>query len=175
MKRSIFSVVWILLAVMCILWPVTAFCNFKDAFTIDAYVGYFPPKMSVVFSQTILEDKTSQPIPLTLTDPYSNENKIDLFFESNNQTIIPNENILIEGTGKNRTIKITPTANEFGALSITIMATNDGGSATQKFSVHVLPVDDKPVISTLPIKTPFKILPQGRRSPLPFLMLTARA
>jgi PKD repeat protein len=166
MKRSIFSVVWILLAVMCILWPVTAFCNFKDAFTIDAYVGYFPPKMSVVLSQTILEDKTSQPIPLTLTDPYSNENKIDLFFESNNQTIIPNENILIEGTGKNRTIKITPTANEFGALSITIMATNDGGSATQKFSVHVLPVDDKPVISTITDQN--TIQDTATRPPIPF-------
>jgi PKD repeat protein len=165
MKRSTFAVVWILLAIFWIIWPVTAFCNFKDAFTIDAYVGYFPPKMSVVLSQTILEDKTSQPIPLTLTDPYNNENNIDLFFESDNQTIIPIENILIEGTGKNRTIRITPTANEFGALSITIMATNDGGSATQKFSVHVLPVDDEPVISTI---TDQNTIQDTATMPIPF-------
>jgi PKD repeat protein len=147
MKRLIHSVVWTLLAVLCILWPVTAFCNLQDDFIIDANVGYFPPKLSVILPQTILEDKISPPIPLTLTDPYNNENNIDLSFESNNQTVVPNENILIEGTGKNRTIVITPTANEFGDLSITIIATNDGGTETQQFSVYVLPINDAPVIS----------------------------
>ena len=149
MKRSIISVVWNLLALLCILWPVTAFCNLHDVFGIDVYVGYVPPEMSLTISQTILEDKTSQPIPFTLTDPYNNEDDMELSCESDNQTIVPNDNIVIEGNGKNRFLIITPAANEFGSLSITIIATNDGGTETQKFSVHVLPVNDAPVISTI--------------------------
>jgi PKD repeat protein len=150
MKRSFYSFVWTILALLCILWPVAAFCNYQNAFIIDAHVGNFTAEISPILPQTILEDKISQPIPFTLTDPYHNEKDISLLFESDNHTIVPNENIAVEGSGKNRFLVITPTADEFGALSITIIAENDSGKMSfQKFSLHVLPVNDGPVISAI--------------------------
>ena len=149
MKRSNYVIFWHLLALFYILWPVASFCSYHDVFKIEAYVGYVPPEISLISPQTIFEDTTSQPIPFTLTDPYHNENNMILSIESKNQTIVPNENVVLEGSGKNRFLKITPTANEFGSLSITIIATNDGGINSQQFSVHVVPVNDNPVISSI--------------------------
>jgi hypothetical protein len=108
MKRSFYSFVWTILALLCILWPVAAFCNYQNAFIIDAHVGNFTAEISPILPQTILEDKISQPIPFTLTDPYHNEKDISLLFESDNHTIVPNENIAVEGSGKNRFLVITP-------------------------------------------------------------------
>jgi PKD repeat protein len=149
MKRSFYSVAWNLLAALCILWPVTAFCNYEGMFHVDVNIGYLPPEISKIMPQTIFEDKTSSAIPFILTDLYTDENDLNLFVESTNQTVVLNENIEIQGTGKHRFLRITPTADESGSLSIAIAVNNGEKTEIQYFSLHVLPVDDAPIISSI--------------------------
>lgn len=140
----------VILAIFSFLLPVSASCQTSDAFTINVFVGYQPPVISVIPDQTLHEDTPSAPIPFTLNDPDTDENDLTLFVESTNQTLVPNENIGLSGSGAQRFVSITPTANEFGSLSVTI-AVNDGQNmASHSFSVHILAVNDPPVISFIP-------------------------
>ena len=149
MKRPHFAVLYCVLAILFLIWPVTGFCNYQGVFQIDVFVGYQPPVISPILVQTILEDTPSQPIPFTLTDPDTDENNLILFAESNNHTLVPNDNVQFSGSGKNRFATITPAADEFGSLSITIFATDGFNTESQQFWVHVLPRDDPPVIASI--------------------------
>ena len=140
----------VILAYISLILPVSAICQTSDTFKINVFVGYQPPVISNIPDIILHEDIPSAQIPFTLTDPDTDENDLSIFFQSANQTIVPNENISTSGTGSARFLSITPTANEFGSLSVTI-AVNDGNdTTTQHFSVHVLPVNDPPVISFVP-------------------------
>ncbi|HEY5838171.1 MAG TPA: cadherin-like domain-containing protein, partial [Pyrinomonadaceae bacterium] len=70
---------------------------------------------------------------------------------SDNQTLAPDGNITVDGTGSTRTIHITPTATLSGGpvtITVTVTATN-GGTAQDTFELTITPVNDGPV-NTVP-------------------------
>lgn len=60
---------------------------------------------------------------------------------SSNQSVIPNGNIVVSGTGAERTITFTPASGQTGAATITVSVadTIGGPNATDTFEVTVLP------------------------------------
>ncbi|HEU5130669.1 MAG TPA: Ig-like domain-containing protein, partial [Pyrinomonadaceae bacterium] len=65
---------------------------------------------------------------------------------SSNQTLIPDANLIVGGTGTSRTLDITPAANENGTATITVTVTaTNGRTATDTFVVTVTEVNDAPV------------------------------
>ena len=74
---------------------------------------------------------------------------------SANQTLIPNANLVIGGTGSERTLTVTPAANASGTSLITL-SISDGPKGdpqtqtiTETFTVTVAPVNDGPTISAI--------------------------
>ncbi|HKQ36665.1 MAG TPA: immunoglobulin domain-containing protein, partial [Verrucomicrobiae bacterium] len=106
------------------------------------------PTISDITNITILEDTPSTDVPFVVSDLESSL----LTFEvgTSNPALIPISNVLINGTGNNRTVKVLPTTNQFGIATITITVRDtDGISASDSFDVTVLAVNDLPVLGDI--------------------------
>ena len=76
---------------------------------------------------------------------------------SSNTTLVPNGNIVFGGSGANRTVTVTPAANQSGTATITVTVSDGALTASDTFVLTVTPVNDAPTISaTLPIRRPTK-------------------
>jgi hemin uptake protein HemP len=107
------------------------------------------PVISSIPDQHIFEDTATSALNFTVTDAESDPIDLTVSAFSSNLTLVAIENIAISGTGSAKTITITPTANEYGLVTITIAATDGGLTTTSSFAVSVTPVNDTPVLSTI--------------------------
>ncbi|ETR65001.1 MAG: hypothetical protein OMM_06151 [Candidatus Magnetoglobus multicellularis str. Araruama] len=70
---------------------------------------------------------------------------------SSNLTLV--SSIILEGTGENRTISLTPTSNENGTATISLSVTDGELTATTSFALTVNAVNDSPIISSIANQT----------------------
>lgn len=109
-----------------------------------------PPSLSSLANVTINEDTPSGPISFTVQDVESSAASLVVSASSDNLTLVPVANIVPGGSGANRTINITPAANQFGTALITVTVTDTGNlSASQSFTLTVNPVNDAPTLDPI--------------------------
>lgn len=107
-----------------------------------------PPTISSIADQVAFEDSVVGPLSFTIGDTDSNVNDLTLTSRSSNATIVPAANIVLGGSGANRTVTVTPAANQWGTLSISLTVTDPrDGTATTSFTVTVNPVADTPTVT----------------------------
>jgi len=105
-----------------------------------------PPTITAISDQVILEDSTTGALAFTVGDVETAATSLTVTATSSDTTIIPNANLVIGGTGANRTITVTPAANQNGGpvtINVVVQDT-DGGSMPESFTVTVTPVNDAP-------------------------------
>jgi hypothetical protein len=108
-----------------------------------------PPTISSIGSQTTNEDAVVGPISFTVGDIDNLAGSLTVSGVSSNQTLVPNGNVTFGGSGSNRTVTVTPAANQNGTTLITVTV-NDGTLSTNaSFLVTIDPVDDAPTISSI--------------------------
>lgn len=108
------------------------------------------PVISPISAQNISEDQTTGPIPFTISDAETPSAGLIVTAESDNQSLVPNANITLAGSGSARTINVAPLANQSGLANITIeVEDGDGSSTTRTFAVNVAPINDEPTISSI--------------------------
>jgi hypothetical protein len=85
-------------------------------------------------------------IPFTLTNP---SGVTSVTASSANTALVPNNaaNLFVAGSGTNRTLLITPAADEFGTASITITVHRGASSASESFTLTVTDVNDPPIVA----------------------------
>jgi predicted outer membrane repeat protein len=106
-----------------------------------------PPTVSDLADVSINEDTSTDIISFTVGDADTPASDLIVAATSSDTTLVPNNpaNITLGGAGANRTIKITPPANQFGTATITVTVVNQYGSpATDQFVVTVAPINDAP-------------------------------
>jgi imidazole glycerol phosphate synthase subunit HisF len=110
------------------------------------------PTITSISTQTINEDSATAAIPFTIGDPEELNGLLTVSAISSNTTLLPPSGISLAGSGLNRTIALTPAANQFGSATVTITV-NDGQSinatATTTFTLQVNSVNDPPSISPI--------------------------
>jgi hypothetical protein len=107
-----------------------------------------PPTISNIPNQFTLEDNAVGPINFTIGDPDTPLNQLNITAASSNPTLIPVGNIVFGGTGANRTVTVTPAADEFGTATITVTVTDPNGlTAQDTFTVTVVSVNDRPTFT----------------------------
>ena len=79
------------------------------------------------------------PIPFVIGDLESPSEDLELSGSSSDLDLLPNENIVFGGTGSNRTVTITPTADKSGVAVIKITVGDISLSTNTTFAVMVLP------------------------------------
>ncbi|MBD2461517.1 tandem-95 repeat protein [Oscillatoria sp. FACHB-1407] len=120
-----------------------------ETFSVSVGVVDDPPTISEITNQTTDEDSATTAIPFTIGDPDTPIGSLVITAVSDDQTLIPNGNIVVGGTGTNRTITVTPASNLSGTATITVNVSDGTTTATETFNVVVTPVDDLPTISAI--------------------------
>jgi hypothetical protein len=107
------------------------------------------PSISPVADQSTHEDQPTAAIPFTLADSDTPAEALTLAGSSSNQALVPDSNIVFGGSGVNRTVTITPLANQSGSCVITLTVSDGSLPVSTAFQLTVNPVNDPPTINDL--------------------------
>ena len=140
--------------IVCSQTPKTA----DDKQQVYVYVDYAfsntPPIISDIRNQTTNEDTPTGAIPFTVNDNETPAANLVVTGTSSNTTLVPNGSIVFGGSGTNRTVTITPAANQYGSTTITVTVTDGGGlTASDTFTLTVNAVNDPPAAEALNVET----------------------
>src|SRR6266705_2546284 len=105
------------------------------------------PTISKVPAQATNEDTPSSTIGFTVGDAETPAGSLTVSGSSSVQTLVPNANIVFGGTGANRTVTLTPAANQFGTATITLTVSDGQLSTSTSFQLTVNSVNDAPTIT----------------------------
>jgi len=108
--------------------------------TFDVVIAFnASPTINNVADQTTPPNVRLGPVALTLSDDATNPDNLVVTATSSNQTLVPNQNILIGGVGANRSLFVLPASNQTGTSTITItVADDEGGSSQDTFMLTVI-------------------------------------
>jgi hypothetical protein len=105
------------------------------------------PTITAIADQTINEDSATTALAFQVNDAETAAGSLQVSATSSNTALVPLSGIAISGTGSNRTVTVTPTANATGTSTITLTVTDAAGlSTTETFLVTVNPANDAPVV-----------------------------
>ncbi len=108
------------------------------------------PTISAIADQTTTEDTPEGPIAFVVGDAETPAAGLTVSANSLNPTLVPNANIVLGGSGANRTVAITPAANQSGSASITLTVSDGTNRTSATFGLTVTPVNDPPTLSAIP-------------------------
>lgn len=120
-----------------------------QSFTATVTPANDTPTISPIPNQTIEEDNTSSAILFTVNDIDNPAEALTVTATSSNQTVVADNNIVITGTGSNRTVQFTPAPNTHGQVTITLTVSDGFATSTESFDVLISPVDDAPTVSAI--------------------------
>ena len=108
-------------------------------------IAHVEPPFDEIPSQVTAED-TGLSIAFTLTN---STGVTSVTASSANTALVPNNpaNLSVIGSGANRTLLITPAANEHGTAAITITVHRGTSSASDSFTLTVTDVNDAPIVA----------------------------
>lgn len=120
-----------------------------------------PPMISSIPDQIIKTDATTGAIPFTIDDPETNPNELIIYAKTSNPLVVPESHVVIAGTGKDRTVTVTPIPGTVGLASITIFVSDGIDTVSEIFDVRVSMPNTPPTISVIPDQTIWEDTPSG--------------
>ncbi|PYJ06183.1 MAG: hypothetical protein DME25_07070, partial [Verrucomicrobia bacterium] len=110
------------------------------SFTVTVNPVNDPPTISDIPNQTNHQNTVIGPVAFTVADVETPPGSLTLSANSTDTLLVPTNNIVLAGSGGNRTVTVTPAANQSGTALITVTVQDaDGGSASSSFLVVVWP------------------------------------
>jgi hypothetical protein len=108
------------------------------------------PTVSGLTNVVINEDSVSSVVSLIIGDAETAASSLTVSASSSNAGLVPGANIIPGGSGANRTLSITPLADQFGFSTITVsVADPNGNVSSNTFLLTVAPVNDAPTLNAL--------------------------
>lgn len=117
---------------------------FEKAFTITITNVNDAPVVSAITARTINEDQSTGAIAFTVSDAESAAASLVVTASSSNPTLVPPSGFVIGGSGANRTVTVTPAANQNGTATITVSANDGLANGVTTFVLTVNAVNDAP-------------------------------
>jgi hypothetical protein len=97
-----------------------------------------PPTISNIADRLINAGTSTGAMMFTVGDPETSTSALNPAGSSDNTTLVPNGNILFGGSGANRTVTVTPAANQSGTAHITVTVTDgNGATGSDQFTLTV--------------------------------------
>lgn len=96
------------------------------------------PTVSAIAGQNTTANEQGNAIAFTVTDEQIAN--VSISVQSDNQAVVPDSGLVLGGSGQDRSLTVTPTADLLGDAFITIIATDpEGLSASASFLLTVVP------------------------------------
>lgn len=96
------------------------------------------PTITAIVGQTVEKNRATGALAFTVGDKETAATSLTVTASSGNTTLVPNANIVIGGSGANRTVTVSPAANQVGTATITVTVTDAGNkSANVNFVLTV--------------------------------------
>ena len=111
------------------------------------------PTISVIDDQITDEDVATSPISFTIGDLETDADNLSITVVSSDPSLIPEDSIIIEGSGEGRSLILTLAANQYGSATITVLINDGETTVTREFLVTVNPVNDAPTLSPIANQT----------------------
>lgn len=108
------------------------------------------PTISALGSESIPEDGVSGTLTFTIGDPETAAGNLTVQATSSNQSLVPNANLILSGTGGSRGLVISPLADQTGTATITVTVSDGVTSTTRTIPLTVVPINDAPTLSSFP-------------------------
>ena len=97
------------------------------------------PTISAIADQSVPENTATAALAFTLGDDATPVGSLILTTTSSHPTLIPSANIVLGGSGANRTVKIIPAAGKTGSSVITLQVSDGARITTTTLTLTVLP------------------------------------
>lgn len=129
----------------------------SDVFLVTVNPSNNTPTITDVANVTTAFNTATPPIQVTVGDVETAAAMLVLTATSSDQSRVPDANIVIGGSGANRTVTITPGTNQSGAVTITLTVTDEAGAtASDTFGLTINAANAAPTITVIADQqTPF--------------------
>jgi len=121
----------------------------SDTFLVTVTAANDAPTISNIADQTINEDTATSALSFTVGDIETAAASLTVSGSSSNPALVPNANIVFGGSGANRTVTVTPLANQSGMATITVTVSDGLLTAVDTFLLTVNAANDVPTISNV--------------------------
>jgi hypothetical protein len=101
--------------------------------------GNTAPTISAIADQKINVNESTATLSFSIADSKTSSSSLSLSKQSSDAALIPLSNIVLGGSGANRTVKVTPAAGKTGSAVITLRVSDGSLSDSEPFTVRVLP------------------------------------
>jgi len=126
----------------------TAFSTDTDTVPVTVTAVNDAPTLSTIADQTLAEDTASGAIAFTVADVDSAVGGLSVSVWSSDQSLVSDADLVVGGSGANRTVSLTPVANASGGPVTIHVRVSDGSASTDtSFQVTLTAVNDAPVNS----------------------------
>ncbi|MBL8816975.1 MAG: choice-of-anchor M domain-containing protein [Planctomyces sp.] len=106
--------------------------------TITDNDGNSAPTISEIADRVIVEGYSTGAIPFTVADDLTAAEDLVVTVSTSNPGVIPQENIILGGSGANRTIQLTSVLDQVGSTTITVTVTDANGfQSSESFLTEV--------------------------------------
>ena len=96
------------------------------------------PVISAISNQTTPPNTTTAPIAFIVSEQNQSASNLIVTGTSSNPALVPDANIIFGGSGSNRTVTLTPAANQTGITTISLTVSDpDGLSINENFTLTV--------------------------------------
>ena len=103
------------------------------------------PSITDITDQSTNEDTATSVFAFTIGDFETAATSLTVHGASSNPFLVPLDNIVFGGSGTNRTVTITPAANQSGTATITLTVSDGSMTSSDAFVLTVNPVNDPPL------------------------------
>ena len=106
-----------------------------------------PPSISVIADQIINEDGETTALAFSIGDVETTVDALIVSASSANVFLVPDRNIIVEGSGSERTLRVAPSSNKSGIAEIQVSVTDGLATTSRQFVVTVIAVNDAPTLT----------------------------
>ncbi|MEK0449114.1 MAG: hypothetical protein RL088_1382 [Verrucomicrobiota bacterium] len=110
------------------------------------------PTIAAPANQSISENSATSALAYTVGDDFTAAASLTVTKASSNTTLVPAANIVLGGSGANRTVTVTPALNQSGTTTITLTVSDGVLTTSDTFVLTVVDLTT-PVTVTVPIAT----------------------
>ncbi|HSF16449.1 MAG TPA: Ig-like domain-containing protein, partial [Vicinamibacteria bacterium] len=133
----------------------------SDTFVLTVTAVNDPPTVSDIGDQSTSENTPTGAIAFTVGDAETPAGSLSVSGSSSNPTLVPNGNIVFGGSGANRTVTVSPAANQNGNATITVTVSDGAATSSDTFVLTVTAVNDPPTVSDIGNQTTSENTPTG--------------